>query len=42
MVEIRPGHFVYASPSEIATYKGQLKGTVNESTKESVASLKTA
>ena len=42
MVEIRPGHFVYASPSEIETYKGQLKGTVNESTKESVASLKTA
>ncbi len=42
MVEIRPGHFVYASPSEITKYKSELKGTVNESTKDSVATLKTA
>lgn len=42
MVEIRPGHFVYASASEISTYKNQLKGTVNESASDSSATLKTA
>ena len=42
MVEIRPGHFVYASPSEIKAYEAELKGTVNESSPERTATLKTA
>lgn len=42
MVEIRPGHFVYASPSEIVAYKRQLEGTVNESQPVATPKLKTA
>jgi ABC-type oligopeptide transport system ATPase subunit len=42
MVEIRPGHFVYASPSEIARYKTELKGTVNQSSPDRPEAFKTA
>jgi oligopeptide transport system ATP-binding protein len=42
MVEIRPGHFVYASPSEIVKYKRQLEGTINESQPVARPKLKTA
>jgi oligopeptide transport system ATP-binding protein len=42
MVEIRPGHFVYASPSEIVKYKRQLEGTINESQPVATPKLKTA
>jgi oligopeptide transport system ATP-binding protein len=42
MVEIRPGHFVYASPSEIVKYKRQLEGTINESQPVTTPKLKTA